>query len=366
MTATTPARKMAPKPLITLVRETDLSPAARTRRPALPWRLARLVLAAALALCASAAARADDDAAACLWRPPAPERLAHAEAVADYRSTLQACHASDGRQAVAIRAMSVGGEPLLLLAGADKLTTRIERAACWTCADADEASLASTRMMRAIDESAAAPGLVHRGFLRNAGLVHGDAPGAFVTGDLCPSLKPLERGFLEQLAAQGPHTPVALSISGLWLIHHFADYRWLVDQQASGALDILWVNHTYHHPYARGAPDEHNFLLEPGVDADAEILEVERLLVANGQTPSLFFRFPGLISSAPLMLAVRRHHFISLGADAWLALDQRPNVGSIVLVHPNGNEPLGVKLFERDLARDTLPRPFEPLTAAPD
>ena len=141
MTATTPARKMAPKPLITLVRETDLSPAARTRRPALPSRLARLVLAAALALCASAAARADDDAAACLWRPPAPERLAHADAVADYRSTLQACHASDGRQAVAIRAMSVGGEPLLLLADPDKLTTRIERAACWTCADADEASL---------------------------------------------------------------------------------------------------------------------------------------------------------------------------------------------------------------------------------
>jgi len=37
-----------------------------------------------------------------------------------------------------------------------------------------------------------------------------------------------------------------------------------------------------------------------------------------------------------------------------------------VLVHANGNEPLGIKLFERDLVRDTLPRPFEPLTAAPD
>ena len=120
------------------------------------------------------------------------------------------------------------------------------------------------------------------------------------------------------------------------------------------------------HLYARGAPDEHNFLLEPGVDADAEILEVERLLIANGQTPSLFFRFPGLISSAPLMLAVRRHHLISLGADAWLALDQRPSAGSIVLVHANGNEPRGVKLFERDLARDALPLPFEPLTAAPN
>jgi hypothetical protein len=66
------------------------------------------------------------------------------------------------------------------------------------------------------------------------------------------------------------------------------------------------------------------------------------------------------------MQAVRRHHLIALGADAWLALDQRPNAGSIVLVHLNGNEPLGVKLFERDLAHNMLPRPFEPLTAAPD
>ena len=356
---------MAPKPLISFFRRTELAP-VRTRRQALPSRLARLVLAAALALCASAAARADDEAAACLWRPPAPERLAHADAVADYRSTLQACHAADGRQATAIRSMTVAGEPLLLLADPEKLTTRIERAACWTCSDTDEASLASTRMMRAIEESAQAPGLVHRGFLRNAGLVHGDAPGAFVTGDLCPSLKPLDRSFINKLVAEGPHTPVALSISGLWLTHHFADYRWLIDQQAKGAIDILWVNHTYHHPYARGAPDEHNFLLEPGVDADAEILQVERLLIANGQTPSLFFRFPGLISSAPLMQAVLRHHLISLGADAWLALDQRPAAGSIVLVHPNGNEPRGIKLFERDLARNALPLPFEPLTAAPN
>jgi hypothetical protein len=358
---------MAPNPLISFDRDTELAAAARTRRFALPSPLARLALAAALAVSlASARAAEGQDDSSCLYAPPAPERLARVDSVADYRSTLQACHAADGRERIAIRAMSVGAEPLLLVADPGKLTTRIERAACWTCSDADEASLAATRMMRAIEESAAAPGLVHRGFLRNAGLVHGDAAGAFVTADLCPSLKPLERGFIEKLAAQGPHTPVALSISGLWLTHHFADYRWLVDQQASGALDILWVNHTYHHPYARGAPDERNFLLEPGVDADKEILEVERLLVANGQTPSLFFRFPGLISSAPLMQAVRRHHLISLGADAWLALDQRPSAGSIVLVHANGNEPLGVKLFERDLARDALSRPFEPLTAAPN
>ena len=38
------------------------------------------------------------------------------------------------------------------------------------------------------------------------------------------------------------------------------------------------------------------------------------------------------------MDAVRRHHLIVLGRDAWLAKGQRPGAGSIVLVHPNGNE----------------------------
>ena len=288
------------------------------------------------------------------------------DAVADYASVLRSCRAADGHEQVAIRTMNVGGTPLLLLADPQTLSTRLERAACWTCQDASEESLAGTRMMRAVEQSAEAPGLVHRGFLQNAGLTHGAAPGAFVTGDLCPSRRPLDRAFLDKLAAQGPHTPVALSISGLWLLHHFQDYRWLLDQQAAGALDILWIDHTYHHPYRRGEPNDHNFLLTEGVDPDAEILETERLLIANGQTPSLFFRFPGLISSAPLMQAVRRHHLVSLGADAWLAVGQKPGEGSIILVHPNGNEEIGLAMFNRNLARGAIAQPFEPLIAAPD
>ena len=93
--------------------------------------------------------------------------------------------------------------------------------------------------------SAEAPGLIHRGFLQNAGLTHGAGPGDFVTGDLCPSKRPLDRAFFARLEAASPHAAVALSVSGLWLIHHFADFRWLVDQRNSGALDILWVDHTY-------------------------------------------------------------------------------------------------------------------------
>ena len=46
--------------------------------------------------------------------------------------------------------------------------------------------------------------------------------------------------------------------------------------------------------------------------------------IANGETPSLFFRFPGLISSDPLMQAVSQFHLVTLGADAWLALGRSP------------------------------------------
>ena len=50
------------------------------------------------------------------------------------------------------------------------------------------------------------------------------------------------------------------------------------------------------------------------------------------------------------MQAVRRFHLVTLGADAWLAIGQKPGPGSIVLVHPNGNEPAGLKAFSADLA----------------
>jgi hypothetical protein len=308
------------------------------------------------------AAQASD----CAFRPAPATQLQSMAAVADYQPVLKACVAADGRKAVAIREMTVAGQKIALLADPEALTTRLERAACWTCRDESESELDATRMGRAIRESAEAPGLVHRGFLQNAGLTHGGGQGDFVTGDLCPSQKPLDRKFFMRLEAASPHAPVALSISGLWLIHHFDDFHWLVGERKSGALDILWTDHTYHHPYHRKLPDDANFLLSKGVDPQEEILDTERLLIANGETPSLFFRFPGLVSSDPLMQAVSQFHQVTLGADAWLALGQKPGHGSIVLVHPNGNEPKGLALFSTDLAHGAIAAPFEPLTAAPD
>ena len=71
------------------------------------------------------------------------------------------------------------------------------------------------------------------------------------------------------------------------------------------------------------------------------------------------------MSTDPLMRTVRRFHLVTLGADAWLAIGQKPGPGSIVLVHPNGNEPEGLRRFAAGLARGSIARPLEPLPAAP-
>ncbi len=294
----------------------------------------------------------------CLYRPPPIAGLAPADTIADYRSTFLAC-GKQGEKRLAIRRMTIGGGEWLLLVDPEALTSSLESAACWTCAPTDDEAQKTTRYAIAIQRSADAPGLVHRTFLQDAGLIHGAAAGDFVTGDLCPSRLPLDRRFFEKLETNGPATPVALSISGLWLKEHPADFQWLRAQAASGALDILWMNHTYHHPYDK------TFMLTKGIDPDFEILETERLLIANGGAPSVFFRFPGLVSSSPLMEAVRRHHLISIGADAWLAKGQLPRPGSIVLVHPNGNEEIGINLFSKYYDSGKIARPLEPLAAAP-
>jgi hypothetical protein len=125
------------------------------------------------------------------------------------------------------------------------------------------------------------------------------------------------------------------------------------------------VNHSYHHPYVPGRPLANNFLLTPGFDMQSEILDTERLLIANGETPSIFFRFPGLVSDAALMQAVRRDHLVVLGADGWLVFAPPLRQGAILLIHPNGNEHPGLRLFVKLLDKRRLPRPFRRINDAP-
>ena len=262
--------------------------------------------------------------------------------VEDLRIVLQSCRRPGAKKILATRTFRADGENLFLAVDPETLTTRLERAACWTCAPTTPEAQAQTRFIRAIEDFSRAPGkklAAGATWLDNAGLTQGKGGGAFVTGDLCPSRRPLDRAFLKSLERAGAPTPIALSITALWMEEHPRDFLWLRREKAEGRLDIAFVNHSFHHPYRPGLADAHNFLLMPGVDMQKEILGVERLLIANGEVPSVFFRFPGLISDRALMAALRAAYLIPLGAESWLALTPVAPSGAIILVHPNGNEP---------------------------
>lgn len=284
--------------------------------------------------------------------------------IADFRTVFQSCRRDGATTRLAIRAFSAEGRKLLLTVDPERLTTQIDEAACWTCADTSDEAQKDTRYLRALGAAGPHP-LTTGAISRNAGLAHGVGAGSFVTADLCPSHRPLDRAFLDLLAKRGPHTPVALSISGGWLAHHGADFDWLRDRARSGALDITWVDHTYSHPYVPGLADARNYMLRPGADLMREVSRTEQLLIARGATPSAFFRFPGLVADDKLMAQLRALHLIALGADAWLVLSPPPRPGSIVLVHANGNEPAGLKLFSRLLDRGGIPTPLRPIAEAP-
>jgi hypothetical protein len=282
--------------------------------------------------------------------------------------TLQSCRRDGAEEVLATRSLRIGGEELFLAVDAEQLTTRLERAACWTCKPTTVEAQAHTRFIASVDRFAREPGkplAAGATWLDNAGLKSGRGGGAFLTGDLCPSHRPLDRAFLKSLEQDGPATPIALSITGRWIEQHVADFLWLLREKAEGRLAISFVNHSFHHPYRPGVADAQNFLLVPGVNMGSEILDVERLLIANGEVPSVFFRFPGLISDRALMEKVRESHLIPLGADAWLALGAAARPGGVILVHPNGNEPFGLSAFARLLKAGALPRPFRPLHEAP-
>jgi hypothetical protein len=324
------------------------------------FRIVKIALAPLL-LCASPGLATMARAADCGPVDIAPQAGASGARVHDYAAIFESC-VRDGETRLATRRMKVDGEALLLTVDPQTLHTTLERAACWRCAATSDAEQAETRLMQAVRPPAdpdRPPALV------NAGMIHGKGAGSFVTGDLCPTRKPLDRAFIEEIAAQGPGTPLTLAVSGAWIAHHQADFDWLQEKRRSGAIDITWADHSYSHPYVPGLKDAQNYLLRPGVDLDREIFETEKILIAHGETPSVFFRFPGLVSDRALLDGLSEKHLVALGADAWLALGPSPRAGSIVLVHPNGNEPGGIAIFSRLLKSGKMPRPLRAITEAP-
>jgi len=182
----------------------------------------------------------------------------------------------------------------------------------------------------------------------NAGITHVYTNGMIVSFDLCPSKRPIDRNFIEELIALNKmHTPlpVTICISGKWMVTHQEDLQWLQSLASTHTLDITWVNHSFTHFYSRKLPVRKNFMLKEDTNAAREVFQNEICMLEHDIIPSVFFRFPGLISNQKIYEKVMGYGLIPLGADAWLAKGKKPVAGSIILVHPNGNEKKGTSLL---------------------
>jgi hypothetical protein len=280
-----------------------------------------------------------------LLLPSGPAAAGPEVQITDYRVIQMAARDVSGRVRLAIRSFHSGGVPHLLVIDPLSFHSFDLPAASFTLsATAAEPSLGSSPFMRALERYDSPPyPLQNGGATRAAGQVGGE----FLTVDLCPSRHPFERELFDTLAGMGKGTPVpvAVAVTGVWLKNHPEDFAYLKREAAAGKLAVTWMNHSFHHSYDPRAPLARNFVLTPGTDFPAEVLELEQLLLSRGVVPSPFFRFPGLVSDAATVKRLRDYSLIPIGSDAWLAKGEAPRKGSFILVHGNGNEPKGVKLL---------------------
>ncbi len=188
--------------------------------------------------------------------------------------------------------------------------------------------------------------------LHNGGIKNGNTEEVYLTVDLCPSSKkePFELSTIEKFLNKG-HKNIAFAISGRWFLKNKKFVEWI----KNSGLNVVWINHTFTHFYKKGLPLEQNFLLKEGTDLFYEITTVEKLLIENGITPSVFIRYPGLVADYRIRkIVAEKYGLIALGSDAWLALGQNIKEGSIILIHGNKNEPAGIKIFNKLLDNKKL------------
>jgi hypothetical protein len=170
-----------------------------------------------------------------------------------------------------------------------------------------------------------------------------------LTVDMCQSSRAWELGLFEWLVelsdATGQAVSVGIALTGLWSIHHPSEFRQLLDWQAAGKLDISWVNHSYRHQLSKDAQGHYHFLTAPSVDLRSAVLDLEVLLVEQGETPSPLFRFPGLTHDARTLGELNDLDLFPLDANGWLAKGEPLEHRSVVLLHGNGNEHVGIEMF---------------------
>lgn len=250
---------------------------------------------------------------------------------------------------IAIRSFTNANQKYLLLVNPQTLDTRVDVADNYSLSNLAfgnvQAIFKKSSYVKALEIA-----LQNGQSLQNAGIDHAipKEKGIALTIDLCPSHKSLDRIIFQALMNEFKQietpVPLAISVSGKWILKHQNDLDWLKSLAAQKGLVITWVNHSYNHE-VNNLPLSKNFLLAKDTNLDIEVLANEKLMLEKGLIPSVFFRFPGLVSDQQIVGQIENYGLIPIGSDAWLAKGQQANAGSIVLIHGNGNEEIGVKDF---------------------
>lgn len=262
-------------------------------------------------------------------------------AVTDYTPVFLDCSRNGGQAViVAIRRFQNNGSQQMLVVEANSLATRIVAAGELSCKPMDAAKFSQTHYSRIRNQAAQ-----NRNVQANSGIRRFDRQEVTLTIDMCPSSKSYERRFYDWVRETS--TPIAVAITAAWGLRHNAEFDVLKEMNRNGL--VTWINHSYHHPYRRGVPNGSNFLLITGTNIRNEVLGNEIFMIENGLTPSVYFRFPGLISSEAIIQQIADWGLIALGSDAWLAKGESPQAGSVILLHGNGNEAAGISAFFRYL-----------------
>lgn len=280
--------------------------------------------------------------------------------ILQYHAVLLLAEPKQGNNSteLAIRSFMQDTEKMYLLVNPDSMSTRIALAKDFRSMPTDWNYLrlhwATKPYIKMLEDAQ-----LNDTPLQNAGLTHLNDPekGISLTIDLCPSRLPLDRRIFTALIQASKKSeqplPIAIAVSGLWILTHKEDLLWLKELVSRNEVNITWTNHTLHHHWDKRLPISKNFLLEQGTDLTTEVLGNEELLLKTGLVPSCFFRFPGLVSSKSITDQILDWGLIPIGSDAWLAKGENPKVsGSIVLIHANGNEPVGVDDFLRLLQKE--------------
>jgi len=175
--------------------------------------------------------------------------------------------------------------------------------------------------------------------------------GIVITTDLCPSSK---KGFEERLyktlitSFYNP-VPITIFITKRWIRKHIKEFNQLKNWQEESKLNITWGNHTAYHHYHPKAKLENNYVLSPEEDLEKDILDLEIELLNRGVIPSVFFRFPGLVSDKKSIETIKSLGLITIGSNGWLANGDKIECNSIILLHGNKNEPRGINMFLKAL-----------------